>query len=483
MSPWNRTRLAVACLVLAGVPAMARAQDSVKASKPAEAKKSTAFDPIEITISPSPATVPALKYRLLPMESDRTPGDAAPIYIRACLGLTEKDEAHEKVNKWVQLPPGQLPLDEARKFIDQQRGRLEQLAFGARRQACQWSYTLREQSENAVELLLPDVQAIRHWQRVLQIKASVEIAEKKYGDAIRTMETGIAMGRHVGEGPFIINTLVAAAFANVMLARVDELIAQPGAPNLYWALSSLPQPLIGIRSAMETEQRIGERMVPEITDLDRPRTEAEWSSLLVHLHARLMRVQKNAVAINGTLASVGQDRTLAEFRTDNLAEARTFYKNRKSSTEGMSDDQILVRFVGDRYRELRDDWYKFAYLPYPDLVRFHTPQHPEETHKKGPMAFFAALMPSSVHVKMAEARTDRKVAALRIIEALRMHAAKDGTLPESLDAITLVSIPLDPVTGKAFSYTRTGAGETATLSAPPPSSGQPGLTYHITLRK
>ncbi len=481
MSPWNRSWLAVACLVLAGVPATARADDPPKSEKPAEPKKSVAFDPIEITISPSPAPTPALKYRLLPMEPDRTPGDAAPIYLRICLNMTERDEAHEKVNKWVQLPPGKLPLDEVRKFLDQWSSSLEQLAFGARRQSCQWNYTLREQSENSIEILLPDAQAMRYWLRVLQIKASVEIADKKYDDAVRTMETGIAMGRHVGEGPFLINTLVGMACANVMLGRVDDLIAQPGAPNLYWALSALPRPLVDTRAAMETEQRLGERTVPEITDLDRPRTEAEWLSLLERLHARLMRVQKNAVAINGALASVGQDRTLAEFRTDNLAEAKTFFKNRKSSTESMSDDQILVRSIADRYRELRDDWYKFSYLPYPDLVRFHTPLHPEETNKKGPMAFFVALMPSSVHVKMAEARTDRKVAALRIIEALRMHAAKDGALPDSLDAITLVPIPLDPVTGKAFSYSR--AGETATLSAPPPRSGQPGLTYRITLRK
>ena len=225
-------------------------------------------------------------------------------------------------------------------------------------------------------------------------------------------------------------------------------------------------------------------MVPEITDLDRSRTEAEWSSLLARLHARLMRLQKTSVMKDGGLVSVGQDTTLAQFRTDNLAEARTYYKNRKQSIEGMSDDQVLVLSIADRYQEIRDAWFKLAYLSYPELVQFDTSaQEPEKTNAKSPVAFFAWLMPSVVQVKIAEARTDRKVAALRIIEALRMHASKVGTLPDSLDAITLVPIPLDPITGKAFSYTRTGAGETATLSAPPPRSGQPGLTYRITLRK
>ena len=56
-----------------------------------------------------------------------------------------------------------------------------------------------------------------------------------------------------------------------------------------------------------------------------------------------------------------------------------------------------------------------------------------------------------------------------------MHAAaKDGSLPESLDEIKLVPIPLDPVTGKPFSYTK--AGETATLSGPPPVA-RPASTH------
>ena len=49
-----------------------------------------------------------------------------------------------------------------------------------------------------------------------------------------------------------------------MLDRVEELISQPGAPNLYWALTALPRPLVSMREALETEQRMGENMVPEL---------------------------------------------------------------------------------------------------------------------------------------------------------------------------------------------------------------------------
>ena len=36
--------------------------------------------------------------------------------------------------------------------------------------------------------------------------------------------------------------MVGAAIAYVMDAVLEELLKQPGAPNLYWALTTLPRP-------------------------------------------------------------------------------------------------------------------------------------------------------------------------------------------------------------------------------------------------
>ena len=72
---------------------------------------------------------------------------------------------------------------------------------------------------------------------------------------------------------------------------------------------------------------------------------------------------------------------------------------------------------------------------------------------------------------------------LRAIEALRMHAAAHGgQLPDSLDQVTVVPVPLDPGTGKPFEYHRDGA--TATLvSRLPGEPRTPGLRYRVTVRK
>ena len=59
---------------------------------------------------------------------------------------------------------------------------------------------------------------------------------------------------------------------------------------------------------------------------------------------------------------------------------------------------------------------------------------------------------------------DRKVAALRLVEALRLHAGQKGSLPPSLDDVTCVPTPLNPMTGSPFDYRL--EGETVIITLP-----------------
>src|SRR5438270_9586748 len=84
--------------------------------KPAEEK--WLFDRA-LTVSPAPAPVPALKYRLFPLVSERREGNAVPIYLR--LNHEQNDAARklwsEEPEKWNQLPPDKIPLKEANEFV------------------------------------------------------------------------------------------------------------------------------------------------------------------------------------------------------------------------------------------------------------------------------------------------------------------------------------------------------------------------------
>ena len=62
-------------------------------------------------------------------------------------------------------------------------------------------------------------------------------------------------------------------------------------------------------------------------------------------------------------------------------------------------------------------------------------------------------LPAVGPARYSIARLDQHIAALRVVEALRDYAARhDGQPPEVLDEIVNLPIPLDPMSGKPFSY-------------------------------
>ncbi len=76
-------------------------------------------------------------------------------------------------------------------------------------------------------------------------------------------------------------------------------------------------------------------------------------------------------------------------------------------------------------------------------------------------------MPAVRNVRQAQARVDQRIALLRHVEALRLHAAEhNGTLPAKLSDVA-VPLPDDPVTGKPFRYEV--IGNTAHLRGSPPA--------------
>ena len=477
----DRKQIALLVLTLIGAreipPSASAQQPAVKTAKAAPD-----FKEIELEVSPTPPTIPASRYRLIPREPDRTPGDAAPIYLR--LSSEDNEEARRqlkaKPHDWLQLPFDRFPKVEARAFVDDFARRLKQLEYGSRRRSCDWNYTLPEQADHVYEIMLPDAQEMRIWGRLIALKARVEIAEGKFSEAGRTIETGLAFTRHIAEGPFSINALVAIAVGSQMLGRVDEWVGQPDAPNLYWSLTALPRPLVSVRHSLEQEQKMIDSFVPELDDLDRPRTEAEWKALLARLHAR-MAYARQIIAVGGARAETVD---LSTFGASLLPDARAFIRMRHGKTDGFTDDQMIVLYVADRFRDLRDDLFKQSYLPFPDSFPFYLEANRRiASLKGGPLRVFEWIAPEQLASAVAaESRLDRKVAALRAIEAIRLQAHVDGgRLPESLAKVTTVPVPPDPSTGRPFDYRR--EGDVLILSGPDVGRFVQQIGYRIRLRR
>lgn len=445
----------------------------------------------ELKISPAAAPLPIFRYRLHPVAGKLMPGNAAPVYLRLRHEFTGEawKQIREKAPAWLEMPLDEFPVKEAHTFINNFRDRLKLLEIGTRRESCDWGYTLAEQRTDAINILLPDAQDMRQWGYLIALKAREEMAEGDLDEAVHTLGTGIAFGRHVGEGPFYINGLVGMAICQSMFVQLEELVSQPDAPNLYWALTAIPRPLVPLRKQMETEQRLAENMIPAMNEVFTAHSPAEWTVLAEKLYAGMLRLAHMADSGKAIPAEIRNQLpdNYAAYKTQYLERLRVTLRKTLPKSKGtvstMSDDEVMARGIVNEYRIIRDAFFKVSYLPYIDgIKRRGESEAVIREGKKGPAAVFAIFQPAVLSAMFAEIRIERRVAMLRTIEAIRMYAAAhDGKLPESLDAITEVPIPLDPATNQPFPFTR--EGDVAVVTTP--EAGLPPFwpIFRITVRK
>ena len=138
-------------------------------------------------------------------------------------------------------------------------------------------------------ILLPEVQQSRNYARVLAAKARLQIADGKFDEAIQTLQAGYAFARHVAAGQTIIHGLVGKSIAGMMSYQLRELIQQPDAPNLYWAISSLPRPIVDFRPGLDAEFDSVYLSFPKLRNLDK----------------KIMTVEEVAAIVGGIHRSTG----------------------------------------------------------------------------------------------------------------------------------------------------------------------------------
>jgi hypothetical protein len=247
---------------------------------------------------------------------------------------------------------------------------LESLQLASRRERCDWDYPIGE--GNAYDMLLPDVNESRMFWRVQALQIRHHVARNQLDDAIESLQVGLAMARHIEQAPFIVHDLIAIACAQLMLTQAAELIQQPDAPNLYWALASLPSPLVSFHNAVDLELNFLELSFPETARLDRLHTLEEWRTLFDHLHT---------TELGSTRGRVLQDaRKKTVYLVESHAKARRYFLKHKvyraEQLDAMSLEEILVRWMLHPYSVVRDDLAKWCYLSSVDVNTFRDREKP-----------------------------------------------------------------------------------------------------------
>jgi hypothetical protein len=425
---------------------------------------------------------------LLPELSDQTPGNAALEYYRAFSpdwgwSNIRQPKTWETITNALQTPLKDLPSKNLG-WLEGYR-MLQHVDLASRREYVDWGRTERLRREG-LNLLLPDVQSLRQIATLLAVRARLEIVKGRYDKAVYTLQSGFALARHVGDGIVLIEDLVGIAIAQLMLARVEEMIQQPDAPNLYWALTNLPRPFFDLRKALQGEKLWLSGTLPEVQSLETTRLTPEQQQKFIHAHAVIVGSHLSGPEPNWNERLV---ETMLVLRVYPEAKEALIAAGRKrEEVEALPTLQVVLIHAFHQYRRLQDDLYKWYGLPYweaqPRIAEVDKRIRQARNRLEGMP--FIDLLPALQKVIAASIRTDRRIAILRCVEAIRLYAAAhDDKLPATLDAISEVPIPIDPMTGKAFTYRV--SGERATLSAPPPPGEQANVgntvSYELTIRR
>src|SRR6185436_8803099 len=105
------------------------------------------------------------------------------------------------------------------------------------------------------------------------------IAERRYDDAIDSLRMTYRLGRDSAQ-PFLVCGLIGIAIDGMASRTLVEMIANPGSPNMYWALGELPDPPIDLRPTVRFEMGFGSRMFPFIHNAETTdHSPQEWNRL------------------------------------------------------------------------------------------------------------------------------------------------------------------------------------------------------------
>ncbi len=449
--------------------------------------------PVRLTVEPAAEPKPALRYELLPSARERVSGNAALHYAKAMLARPPIDKAkgpeeEKKLVAWEEADLVKLPVGDVKKHLQGYATSFRELEHGTRCKTCEWD-TAPASGPAALDQAVATQTPLRELARMLSLRVRVELAEKRYDDAVASIRTGLQYGKHVGEGPTLIQMLVGHALVAVFLKRAEDLSACPGAQSLYWGLATLPRPLIDPRPGLDGEDELNESFLPGLADLRRGPVTAEKALDVAETALKVYAAGSDEpnplmafggrVAISGH-AAVHHD----EAKKDLLARGWD-----KKTVNAMPAVQAVFLNSFESYRELADDHRKWFLTPFPEAFegfpKATAKLKKAQKERQGDTLFqtFLMVLPAVEKVHQAGARTERRIAAMRAIEAVRVHTEAAAGLPKELADIKKVPVPLDPLTGKVFVYTTTADG--FTLSSPDSESVPKALavSYEVKVRR
>lgn len=460
--PPRSYRLAPALLLAVAAPAAA--QPPVK---PEDGKHV-----VRLTVDATPAPRPALKYALLPELRELNPGNQVQAFYKCFFEQNNFYYASESIanrEKWQTAPLAELK--DEKQLIGYGGSGLRQADYAARLDTADWQFTTQLRNDG-INALLPDVQQMRMLAGALKVKLRGQTARGEFDGALQTAQTMLTLARMFNEQPTLISQLVGCAITAIAFDPLEEMLGQPGAPSLYWALTDLPAPFITLRKGMQGERGWTEKDFGKLRKTD-PLPEAELRRMIEELN-RITKSEGGGENPSEWAGGLAADPAVLARAKERLVKAGF----RPAALDKLNRIQVFLMDDYQQYEEYRDELLKWTNVPF-----WQTP--PDLDRAKLPQGGFNALVVAARKVFLAQARTQQRVALLQAVEAVRLYAAAHGgKVPPTLAEVG-VPVQDDPFTGKPFLY-EVKDGKAVIRGAPPPDMKEVPVynrVYELTIRK
>lgn len=450
-----------------------------------------------VTLFPRMSPDPKLHYRLWPAPEKRRSRSAMVAVNRALLlvaqvSSTQKRRFLEGYDLWSTLPVNQLPVDEAKSSYRAFQTAIEVLRSGENWMDLKYDLGLEDMSSREkIATLLPEYQEMRDLARLLCIRARVAAAERRWDDTVSDLRLGFRLSEVASQGTdTLLSRLIGIAIADVMMDTIHAMIQIPDCPNLYWALAGLPvDRLFEMREALEYESTLASH-IGNVADLP------ELPEEIIGEDKALIRIKEIADAYStdfqspetpaATLSlrqmSTGIYITMMVQPSRELLAESPLWKDRVAE---LSDAEAVLRASDFELSRIRENWLAWSSLPpylWKDYEKELSDAMKAASRSNSIGARFARLtLPSVRRAASVGLEAKQKHHRLITLEALRLHAAGTGSLPESIDRLSPAPAWKDPLSGESFGYVRKSTTQ-ATITRAAGSGNQNDLELEIILK-
>ncbi len=438
----------------------------------------------ELSLTPKAEAKPALKHKFIADDFELQDGNAAIFYLKA-MGFLEQNRARDLLSEtrkkawetaqekgedvsnyppysWLDMAPKELPVEAVKQYLSLLSFQPRHLAEAARRRSFSLDRNIRQVASPA-SILIPDIQIMRELSRNQSLRCRIAIAEGRVDDAIAILGQQYAMAKHLGHDEFLVSSLVGAVAAGIAYEDAIYLLQLPSTPNLYWAFSSLPNPIIDMKSALAFERQMFFEEIKLLRDVDEtPRNAGYWQDFIERIFPQVQNLYLMAMAkdqetsLESFIMTIGAAYPGAKrYLIEDVGMVR-------DKVESFTTAQTFFLAVKRFYEQSLDEHFKWNSIPFAEATANSQYRNLDTRTQADCDRIGWASLPTSAFLpnfraaKNAQQRAQQSIAMLQTVEAIRMHGAANGDkLPSSLDNL-IVPVPVDPFTGKPLMYELNG---------------------------